>query len=166
MSELAQLLGTSFANTQLERASASVPMARYSQLGGWWLHAANLEQWIAEEGQDSPNGRIFLTGQGWAQISLEDMPGWHPVASLAGPPEGKRIQLTTRYGFKDGSVLESSMQMDFDPSLGRYLGLGPISDGTLVNGALRSRILVQTLEASPLEIHDLVFGWVRLGDDV
>lgn len=164
MSDVKALLPQGAVDSQSARASATNTTGE-AEFGAWWLQAANIGELIAESDQQWQFGRIRLTSAGWVQINLKDNPGWHPFASVAGIPAGRRMQLTTRYGFADGSIREENMPMTYDSTTRRFIAVGPISDGTLQPNALQSRILVAAIDVQDWQLDDLVFGWVKLGDD-
>lgn len=163
MGELRDLAPHEATSAQLARASATLTAEAGGTLGPWWLQAANIQEWIAESDSAHPFGRVRLSAAGWAQINLDDMPGWHPFATLAGLDAGRRVQLTTRYGF-DGTILEQNMPMTYDGTLERHYAVGPVSDGTLASAALRPRILVAPIDGADWQLDDLVFGWVQLAE--
>jgi len=163
MTEMRELFSSLLGSVQSDRVSATRPYFTGSILGQWSLHGANIQEWIAESRADMPEGRIRLQPAGWLQISLGDLPGWRPFASLSGTGEGRRIQLTTRHAC-DGTMVETASEMVFDATLGRYAAFGSTSDGSLASNSLNSRIMVAAVDMQPWDVDSLVFGWVQLDD--
>ena len=164
MSNLGNYAPQGASASQFDRTNARRTAVDGGILGNWWLHTANVLEWIAESDSQSETGRIMLQPAGWAQVLVDDMPGWHPYASLAGPEPGRRIQITTRHAW-DGTNVESASEMSYDSTLNRYIGVGSTSDGSLNQAGKRSRILLAPVDQKPWMITDIVFGWVQLGDE-
>ena len=164
MSDIEALLPEGTVDSQVARANARKTTGE-AEFGSWWLHAANVQQIIAESDSQSQFGRVILQSAGWVQINLKDKPGWRLFASVAGLAAGRRLQLNTRHAFTNGSIQETSELMNYDPTVRRFVGLGATSDGTLEPNALSSRILMQPIDGQGWQMDDLVFGWVKLGDE-
>jgi len=119
-------------------------------------------QWQALVTASAPLGVITLAADGHLQIDLDDSPGWHPFIAMAGEASGRQFRVSARYRW-DGGPVEDSEMATFDSTLGRYVRLATVSDGSLASNGLRSRLVVVALDGQPWTLNDAWVGWVQTG---
>jgi hypothetical protein len=150
--------------SQTEKMSARFTAADSGILGVWWSELYSVARIDAQQSEQRPHGRVVLPNGGWLRLHFGDLRDWRPFISVSGIEPGVPLICTMKYRF-DGTEVEDEVPLNYDENSGRYVGVGPVSDGSLGDGGRMAGILLSSHPSGgDWAFEEVAFGYVQLGD--
>ncbi|MDP4604739.1 MAG: hypothetical protein NWS68_01130 [Erythrobacter sp.] len=152
-------------NLQSEVMNARIAGA-IGTLGSWWAELENVRRWQAGSPDDWPDGIITVGQGGLLRLVFGDLTGWRPFISVRGVDPARALGCRMRYKFTDRPIYDG-VPINYDSTLGRHYGVGPVCDGTLAQAGANCAIELtgNAAEGTDWRFEQAVFGYVQLGGD-